>query len=836
VAAVSAPAAGPAPRRRWRDLPWATQLAVLLALLAVAPLTLMTLYNHAAARRELVAATRAQSVQRARATAAALDSELARALADVGFLAVDGATVRFLAGDRDLAPARGEVRTTLRQLRAIHHFDALYLTDRAGRVVAASDDRLLGRSYLAAPHYLTAIAGTPAVHEPHWDPLDRRVFLHVSAPVRRPDGGLVGAAVGRFGLRRLDRLIAADSNYAGRDAYGVLWDAHGIRLSHPTAPALTFRPLAPLQPQLVERLAAEERFGPATRRLLTAASGAHELVELSGWLLYDRSRPAHAWLDREAAGAGPPGPVLAAVAPLRGERWLYGIFTPEASILASLRRETGRALLFAGGTAIAAVLLALWTAGRMAEPLRRMGRAANALARGDMTRRVRLDRGDELGETATAFDAMADALAATEAALRAHAGELERRVEERTAALAASEAELRATVGREQEARRRAEEANRLKDEFLSTVSHELRTPLNAILGWAYVLQTGSLDDEAAARALASIERNARAQSQIVDDLLDVSRIITGKLRLKLVPVDLEQVVGAALESVRPAADAKGIDLRLALEAPAEKIAGDAGRLQQVVWNLLANAVKFTPAGGRVEVAVESAPDEVALVVRDTGAGIHRDFLPYVFDRFRQADSTATRVHGGLGLGLAIVRHLVELHGGTVTAESAGEGQGATFKVTLPRRAALPEAAAEAGEGRAAAAAFDAAPSPLAGVRVLVVDDERDARELLPTLLEPHGARVTVAASAAEALAALATEWADVLVADLGMPEEDGYSLIRRVRGLDGGAELPAIALTAYAGEGHRRRALEAGFQVHLAKPVEPSELLAAVLGLAGAF
>jgi signal transduction histidine kinase/CheY-like chemotaxis protein len=655
--------------------------------------------------------------------------------------------------------------------------------------------------------------------------------------VRQPDGGLVGTAVGRFGLRRLDRLIAADTNFAGRNGYGVLWDAHGIRLSHPTAPALTFRPFAPLQPELVERLAAEEQFGPATRRLLTAASGARELVELSGWLLYDRSRPAHAWLDREAAGAGPPGPVLAAVAPLRGERWLYGIFTPEASILASQRRETGRALLFAGGTAIGAVLLALWTAGRMAEPLRRMGRVANALARGDMTRRVRLDRGDELGETAAAFDAMADALAATEAELRAHAGELERRVEERTAALAASEAELRATVGREQEARRRAEEANRLKDEFLSTVSHELRTPLNAILGWAYVLQTGSLDDEAAPRALASIERNARAQSQIIDDLLDVSRIITGKLRLKLAPVDLEQVVGAALESVRPAADAKGIDLRLALEAPAEKIAGDAGRLQQVVWNLLANAVKFTPAGGRVEVAVESAPDEVALVVRDSGAGIHRDFLPYVFDRFRQADSTATRVHGGLGLGLAIVRHLVELHGGTVAADSAGEGQGATFKVTLPRRAAVLPAGVEAGEARAAAAgAFDEAPSPLAGVRVLVVDDEPDARELLPSLLEPHGARVTVAASAAEALAALATEWADVLVADIGMPGEDGYSLIRSVRGLDGGAKLPAIALTAYAGEGNRRRALEAGFQVHLAKPVDPSELLAAVLGLAGAF
>jgi CheY-like chemotaxis protein/nitrogen-specific signal transduction histidine kinase len=392
-------------------------------------------------------------------------------------------------------------------------------------------------------------------------------------------------------------------------------------------------------------------------------------------------------------------------------------------------------------------------------------------------------------------------------------------------------AELRELYAREQELRQKAEEANRVKDEFLSTVSHELRTPLNAILGWTWLLSSGKLDDESRARAVATIERNARSQSQIIDDLLDVSRIITGKLRLQIEPVDLIQIIDAALDSIRPAADAKEIVIERRLDPGAAQAKGDPHRLQQIVWNLLSNAVKFTPRGGRVEVGLARWRSQTEIRVTDTGMGISPAFLSHVFDRFRQADSSSTRSHGGLGLGLAIVRHLVELHGGTVDARSDGDGRGATFLVRLPVPATTFTAAPEPAPARAALA--DVASQELEGVNILLVDDEPDTREVMPAVLERFGARVSVAASAAEAMTLLQRSGADVLVADIGMPGEDGYSLIGRVRALTGSVrDLPAIALTAYAGEADRRRAMEAGFHLHLAKPVEPAELVSAVAAL----
>jgi signal transduction histidine kinase/ActR/RegA family two-component response regulator len=466
--------------------------------------------------------------------------------------------------------------------------------------------------------------------------------------------------------------------------------------------------------------------------------------------------------------------------------------------------------------------------------LRLVGQAAKAIARGDMSRRVRLDQDDEVGRLAAAFDAMADALAAKEMELRSYAGGLEQRVEEQTAALRRSEAELRVLFESEQEARRKAEEANRIKDEFLSTVSHELRTPLNAILSWVWLLSNGKLGGDESRRGLATIERNARAQGQIIDDLLDVSRIITGKLLLQVEPLNLIQIIEAALDSVRPAADAKEIRIESRLDPLAALAAGDPNRLQQVVWNLLSNAVKFTPRGGTVEVSLLRGEAHAAIRVRDTGAGISPHFLQHVFDRFRQEDSSTTRTHGGLGLGLAIVRHLVELHGGTVEAESDGEGRGASFTVFLPVAPELRLDAGAAAPERAAAAVSGAGENDLRGLRILVVDDEADTREVLPALLESFGAEVRAVASTPEALAALPRFQPDVLVSDIAMPGEDGYALIRRVRALDGKAgDLPAIALTAQAGERDRRRALEAGFQVHLAKPVEPRDLVAAVTSLA---
>jgi PAS domain S-box-containing protein len=379
---------------------------------------------------------------------------------------------------------------------------------------------------------------------------------------------------------------------------------------------------------------------------------------------------------------------------------------------------------------------------------------------------------------------------------------------------------------------REAQNANRTKDEFLATVSHELRTPLNAILGWASLLRTSDMSSDQRERAFEVIERNARAQAQLIEDLLDVSRIISGTLRLDSRPVDLATIIDSALEAVRLAADSKGVQIRTALDDDARRAVGDSGRLQQIVWNLLSNAVKFTNRGGVVNVSLARIDSHAEICVSDTGHGIAAEFLPHIFERFKQADAVTTRSHGGLGLGLAIVKHLVELHGGTVTAASDGKDQGAVFRVQLPLVAVMREDVPVLGPS---AAARIVAPR-LDGLRVLVVDDEFDARTLLTAVLESHGAQVASAASVQETLSQIESFCPDVLVSDIGMPEEDGYSLIRRVRALTkhGPKALPAAALTAYARMEDRSRALLAGFQSHIAKPVDPDELLIVVATLAG--
>ncbi|MBE9167085.1 response regulator [Pleurocapsales cyanobacterium LEGE 06147] len=391
----------------------------------------------------------------------------------------------------------------------------------------------------------------------------------------------------------------------------------------------------------------------------------------------------------------------------------------------------------------------------------------------------------------------------------------------------------------EQKARAEAENLNRLKDEFLSTVSHELRTPLNAILGWSHILRTNRVDEATMNRALETIERNARSQAQLIDDLLDISRIITGKIRLNVQTVELLPVIEAAMDTVRPAADAKNIRLQSVLDPAAGPVLGDSERLQQIVWNLLSNAIKFTPKRGRVQVCLQRINSHVEIVVADTGQGISAEFLPYVFDRFRQGDSSITRSFGGLGLGLAIVRQLVELHGGTVHAESSGEGQGATFTVKLPLMAVGPKAIEPERVHPAVGGSvpFDCSPR-LDGLKILIVDDDADIRDLLTYTLEVCGAEVMAAASADEAISALTESSTpmDILISDIGMPDEDGYALLRRIRALEPkkGGRIPAIALTAYARTQDRRAALLAGFQSHVAKPVEPAELIAVIANLAG--
>lgn len=385
-------------------------------------------------------------------------------------------------------------------------------------------------------------------------------------------------------------------------------------------------------------------------------------------------------------------------------------------------------------------------------------------------------------------------------------------------------------------ARDEAEAANRMKDEFLATLSHELRTPLNAIIGWTRLLRSNGLNDSERAEGLEVIDRNARAQAQLIDDLLDVSRIISGKMALDVQRVDLVEVIEAALAAVAPAAQAKGIRLQRVLDSLAGPVSGDPTRLQQVVWNLLSNAVKFTPKGGRVQVLLERVNSHVEISVIDDGIGIRPEFLPHVFDRFRQADGSTTRRHGGLGLGLSIVKQLVEMHGGSVRVKSPGENRGATFVVALPITVVHPEPdppPASQSPGRADAEEL-CREGILDGLRVLVVDDERDARDLMRRVLEDCGAAVDLAESAEEALAAIARKRPEILISDVGMPARDGYELIGRVREEHSARELPAAALTAFARPEDRMRALLAGFQVHLGKPVDPDELVAVVAALAG--
>jgi signal transduction histidine kinase/ActR/RegA family two-component response regulator len=383
---------------------------------------------------------------------------------------------------------------------------------------------------------------------------------------------------------------------------------------------------------------------------------------------------------------------------------------------------------------------------------------------------------------------------------------------------------------REREARAAAEQASLIKDEFLATLSHELRTPLNAIVGWSNLLLSGTLEGEKLTRALESIERNARSQTRLIDDLLDVSAIISGKMRLEVRPFRLPAVIEAALDAVRPAAEARGVHLEAACDPEIGPVAGDADRVQQIVWNLLSNAVKFTPSGGAVWVVAERDDHHARIIVTDTGRGIAPDFLEHVFEPFRQADGSTTRATGGLGLGLAIVRRLVELHGGRVIAQSEGIGHGAQFTVEIPLDVLEPERRAhhEPEEDRLRLS--------LDGLRVLVVDDEPDVRELLTTVLEAAGASVCAVESAAEGLRVFSGFRPGVVLCDIAMPEVDGYEMVHRLRALPAaaGGRVPAAALSAYARVEDRRRALLAGFNIHVAKPVDPEELITVVASLAG--
>jgi signal transduction histidine kinase len=439
-------------------------------------------------------------------------------------------------------------------------------------------------------------------------------------------------------------------------------------------------------------------------------------------------------------------------------------------------------------------IVSMAAAGIVTGPLKRLAKAAGSLGEGNLDVNVPVSGPSEVRQLGLTLSRMA--------------------------------ASIRDLVRREQKARLDAETANRTKDDFLATLSHELRTPLNAILGWASILLRTDPDQSRALHAVRVIERNARMQSQMIDELLDVSRIASGRVRLSMTNVPIAAALDAAFESVRPAAEAKGVILRKQIDLDTTTVRADSRRLQQIMWNLLSNAVRFTPGGGRVSVEARCVRDGVEIVVSDTGSGIAPEFLPHVFDRFRQGDSSTTRSHGGLGLGLAIVRDLLELHGGSVRAQSPGEGKGTTFTVWMPTTGS---GHAEDGEGQG----HTPHPPVLVGAKVMVVDDDADAREVLRTILEDAGANVTTSASARESRALMQEARPDLLIADIGMPEEDGYSFIQSIRRLDTDlARVPAIALTAHTRPEDVEQALRSGFQMHMAKPIDSVRLVASVATL----
>ena len=471
------------------------------------------------------------------------------------------------------------------------------------------------------------------------------------------------------------------------------------------------------------------------------------------------------------------------------------------------------------GLLVFAVGAAFLVAGRMqrsfATPLLNLANTARTVSstRDYSLRAVAIAR-DEVGVVVHAFNDMLDRIGERTVALSHTNAELEREIEER-----------RRVEGERTAALERERDANRLKDEFLATLSHELRTPLNAVLGWTRVLRASRVDAPTRDRALESIERNARVQARLIEDLLEVSRIVTGKLRLDVEEVDLSAILESAIEVLLPAAAAKRIRMGVDIRVKPAMTSGDPGRLQQVIWNLLSNAVKFTPPDGEVNVRLDRG-DGYVVTVQDNGAGIDAKFLPHVFDAFRQADGTSSREHGGLGLGLAIAKQLVELHGGTITARSDGHNTGATFEITLPSvlMASFPRQPRDPMTTALPADHVD--PAMLTAVRVLVVDDEPDARELLETALRQYGAEVATAANVRDALAEIDRQTPDVLVSDIGMPNEDGFSLIRRLRARAGAvSSIPAVAITAYASPRDRIATEAAGFQAHVAKPFEPAEV-----------
>ena len=737
-------------------------LLTLLVLVTTIPIAVFAAWLISRSWAQQEALVDQQNIEQARAIIVAVDQEVEDVIASLNVLAL-------------LEPIDAPDKTHFAEIAArvlpTHpKWESIRLVDTRFNVVASTSGAP-GTDPLTNPEWVRqAIAtGQPSVSPALQDPVSGRWMVTIGVPVVRG--------------HQLKYVL-------GARLYSGAFSEILLRQSVPPGGVVT---LLDAEPKILARTMNEDRY---IGRKPTAEFISRSRLETEGSL-------------RSVLLEGTPAYSAWSRSPLTN--WTIGVGLPAEPIAAPIRRSF-TALVLAGICMCgAAMILALILGRDIVRSQTGAAAAARALARGErpMVFESRIAETHDLAE-----------------GLRDAGTILERRERERDEAQAEADRHRAALLDREKSARRNAEALNRAKDEFIATVSHELRTPLNAIFGWVSLLRTGTLDPSRFAHALDVIERNTRAQAQLVEDLLDMSRVIQGNVRLGMEPLDLAVVLDAAVESLRPTADARQISIATDAPRGAAFVSGDQGRLQQVVWNMLSNALKFTPPGGRIEARVGVEHDDTIVCISDSGEGIAPEFLPHVFDRFRQENAAVTRTHSGLGLGLSLVRHLVELHGGTIAAASDGKGRGATFTVRLP----LLGAAA----GRAGAAPPPPPPdvNTIRGRRVLIVDDDDDTRELAKEALTQAGVHAVVAASVAEALDAIAAEPPDAIIADIGMPAVSGYDLVRQLKSNARTAGIPTVALTAYGGAEAREAAIAAGFSAYVRKPYDPRALVALLSGL----
>ena len=747
-----------------RPLPLRAILA-LLVIATVVPLGLFAARVLWTAWQQQKALVDRQNVEQARAVSVAVDQEIAQAVATLGVLAV--------LEPIDQPDHRHFAEIAARTVPLHKGWQAVRLVDAQFQVLADTHEAPNHSGVVLNPDWVKSVLSGKdfAVSTVRKDPDTGRWVFSVGVPVWR--NGKVKYALGaRIFASSLTELLARQRIPPG----GVVTILDGNHV-------------------IMARTRNEDKYvgGSPSADFLDRAATADE----GSWrsTLLEGTQAYSAWSR----------------SPLTG--WTVGIGLPAEQVDGPIMRSF--AALSGAGLAVVGfgILLASWLGRGVVRGQRAAATAAKALAR---------------GEAAPAFHSNIAEVDELSTALRDAAAILERRLRERDDAQREVDRHRTTMLEREQAARQAAEALSRAKDEFVATVSHELRTPLNAIFGWVALLKSGSLDPERQAHAITVIDRNTRAQAQLIEDLLDMSRVIRGDVRLDMRPVEVGAILEVAVESLRPTADARRIEIHLHEHPEPAIVSGDHGRLQQVLWNLLANALKFTPSGGRVDVRLGFAGEAAQVTITDTGEGIAPEFLPHVFDRFRQETADVTRAHSGLGIGLSLVRYLTELHGGTVTAESEGKGRGATFTIRLPLLGAR--------ASQVSAIVPPPLPAPgervLEGLHILAVDDEVDARDLLATALRQAGARVTPAASLSEALGALLTDGVDLVVSDIGMPNGSGYDLVRAMRERPQSAAMPAIAITAYNRPQDRERALAEGFDAHVGKPFEPRALVGLIAGL----